>query len=295
MADTPVIIELAINGVGSKQRNPNIPRTSSEVVVDALSCLAAGASIIHAHNESIKLVGQAAADDYLAAWRPILAEYPDALWYPTGVGATALAEKLAHIELVADELPLRMCYVDPGSVNIGTPAEDGLPKGQPYINTYDDIRGFFALCERRRMGPAIAIYEPGWLQTTLTYERCGRLPQGSMVKFYFGGEWGLLARGKGVTFGLPPTRNALLAYLDMLEGSSLPWSVSLWGGDLLQTPVARLALELGGHLHIGLEEHFDPDRKPTNLELFAEARELCASVGRPVATCAETATLLNLP
>ena len=29
----------------------------------------------------------------------------------------------------------------------------------------------------------------------------------------------------------------------MLEGTDLPWSVSVWGGDLLQTPVARLALE----------------------------------------------------
>ncbi len=40
----------------------------------------------------------------------------------------------------------------------------------------------------------------------------------------------------GCTFGLPPTRNALLAYLDMLEGTGLPWSVSVWGGDLMTTP-----------------------------------------------------------
>jgi uncharacterized protein (DUF849 family) len=116
-----------------------------------------------------------------------------------------------------------------------------------------------------------------------------------MVKLYFGGEWGLLARSKGVSFGLPPTANALAAYLDMLEGSGLPWSVSVWGGDLLQTPVARLALEQGGHLHIGLEEHFDPDRKPTNLELLAEAAELCAQVGRPLATCAAAAEILHVP
>ncbi len=100
---------------------------------------------------------------------------------------------------------------------------------------------------------------------------------------------------KGVTFGLPPTRNALLAYLDMLEGTDLPWSVSVWGGDLMATPIARLALELGGHLHVGLEEHFDPDRKPTNQELVEEAAALCASVGRPVATTAEAEQMLGLP
>jgi uncharacterized protein (DUF849 family) len=293
-ADTPVIIEVAINGTGPKSRNPHIPRSPDEIRADALACLDAGAGIIHAHNADIRLVGQAAADDYLAAWRYILDKRPDALWYPTGVAARELPDKLAHIELLADELPLRMSYVDPGSVNIGRPDEGGLPVGQPYINTYDDIRGFFALCERRRLGPAIAIYEPGWLQTVLAYHRVGRLPRGSMVKLYFGGEWGMFAKAKGVTFGLPPTRHALLAYLDMLEGTALPWSVSVWGGDLIETPIARLALERGGHLHIGLEEHFG-ERKPTNLELLAEATDLCSQVGRPVATCAQTAELLDLP
>ena len=38
-------------------------------------------------------------------------------------------------------------------------------------------------------------------------------------------------------------RAALLAYLDMLEGTTIPWSVSVWGGDLMQTPVARMAVD----------------------------------------------------
>ena len=116
-----------------------------------------------------------------------------------------------------------------------------------------------------------------------------------MAKFYFGGEWGMSARSRGVTFGLPPTEHALLAYLDMIGDTGIPWSVSVWGGDLMQTPVARLALERGGHLHVGLEEHFDPARKPTNVELIDEAVALCNSVGRPVASCAQAAARLGLP
>ncbi len=129
----------------------------------------------------------------------------------------------------------------------------------------------------------------------LTYHRAGRLPAGAMVKLYFGGDWGMWARARGVTFGLPPTANALLAYLDMLEGSGLPWSVSVWGGDLMATPVARLALERGGHLHVGLEEHFDPDRKPTNVELVQEAVALVEAVGRPLATTADRARCSRSP
>ena len=83
--------------------------------------------------------------------------------------------------------------------------------------------------------------------------------------------------------------------LDLLDGVALPWSVSVWGGDLLATPIARRALERGGHLHVGLEEHFDPARKPTNEELVREAVSLCNEVGRPVASCAEAAQILALP
>ncbi|MFN0092388.1 MAG: 3-keto-5-aminohexanoate cleavage protein [Acidimicrobiales bacterium] len=295
MSATPVIIEAAINGVGKPERNPHIPRTPEEVKADTFACLDAGAGIIHAHNSSIRLVGQEAVDDYVAAWQEILAARPDTLWYATGVAASSTEDRILHHELLADLGLIRMAYVDPGSTNTGWVDKDGIPTGGSYVNTYDHIRAAFEQCERRRLAPAIAIYEPGWLSTTLAYHRAGRLPAGAMVKLYFGGEWGLLARSKGVSFGLPPTRNALLAYLDMLEGSGLAWSVSVWGGDLMQTPVARLALELGGHLHVGLEEHFDPDRKPTNVELIEEAVALCKEVGRPVAGCAEAAELLGVP
>lgn len=295
MSEQPVIIECAINGVGRKERNPHIPRSPDEVKADSLACLDAGAAIIHAHNSSIRLVGQEAVDDYVAAWRDILDERPDTLWYPTGVVASSTEDRILHHELLAGLGLIRMAYVDPGSTNTGWADEDGLPVGSPYINTYDHIRAAFEQCERRRLAPAIAIYEPGWLNTTLAYHRAGRLPAGAMVKLYFGDEWGLLGRSRGVSFGLPPTANALLAYLDMLEGSGLAWSVSAWGGDLMRSPVARMAVELGGHLHVGLEEHFDPDRQPTNVELLEEAVALCREVGRPVATCAQAAEILGVP
>jgi len=292
--DTPVIIEAAINGGSSKRRNPNVPREPTEIVEDTFRCLDAGASIIHAHNSDYKLTGQAAADDYLEAWQVILQERPSTLWYPTLSGGRDVHEVLEHIELIANEVPLRIGVVDPGSTNIGRPDDGGLPIGVVYHNSYDDIRTSFDFCERLSLGPSLAIYEPGFMQTTLAYFRAGKLPQGAMVKFYFGGEYGMFGKGPGVTFGLPPTENSLHAYLDMIEGTGLPWSVSVWGGDLIKTPIARLAVERGGHLHVGLEEH-SGTRKPINEELVREAVELAREVGRPVASPTEAAEILNLP
>ncbi|MGB3051393.1 MAG: 3-keto-5-aminohexanoate cleavage protein [Polyangiales bacterium] len=292
--ETPVIIEAAINGGSSKRRNPNVPRAPNEIIEDTYRCLDAGASIIHAHNSNYMLTGKAAADDYLEAWREILEQRPGTLWYPTLSGGGNVDEVLEHIAMIADEVPLRIGVVDPGSTNLGRPGPDGLPVGVVYHNSYEDIRSSFEFCERHKLGPSLAIYEPGFLQTALAYLRAGRLPRGTMVKLYFGGPYGMFGKGPGVSFGLPPSKNALLAYLDMLEGSGLPWSVSVWGGDLLETPIARLALEHGGHLHVGLEEH-SGERQPTNETLVEEAAALSRKVGRPIATPAEAASLLDLP
>ena len=294
-AETPVVIEAAINGETRPERNPHVPRTPERIQSDVFACLDAGASVIHAHSDDIMKVGRAAADAYLAAWRPILAKRPDVLWYPTlSGGGTDVSGKLAHVEILAREAGLRLGLCDPGSTNLGGPDADGLPVGIVYANSYDDVRYAFDQCTRLRLGPALAIYEPGFLRAVLAFHRAGRLPRGSMVKLYFGGDYGLFAQRPGVSFGLPPTENALRAYLDMLEGTGLPWSVSVWGGDLFDTPVAQLAVELGGHLHVGLEEHFHPERKPTNEEIVAEAAALVARVGRPVATIADAEKVLGL-
>jgi uncharacterized protein (DUF849 family) len=78
----------------------------------------------------------------------------------------------------------------------------------------------------------------------------------------------------------------------MLTPTGLPWSVAVLGGDVIACGLARLALERGGHLRVGLEDYQGP-RQPTNEELVREAVALCAEVGRPVATCAEGWAILR--
>jgi uncharacterized protein (DUF849 family) len=148
----------------------------------------------------------------------------------------------------------------------------------------------------RDMAMHFAIFEPGWLRNVLAYWRAGRLSPGSFVKFYFGGPYGILARGTGVTFGLPPTLTALAAYREILalEACPLPWFSAVVGGDLIDTPVARATVEQGGHLRVGLEDHAG-DRQPSNVELVREAVALCHEVGRPVATPRQAGDVLGLP
>jgi hypothetical protein len=118
---------------------------------------------------------------------------------------------------------MRMGVLDPGSVNLGSAGEDGLPGGFDvvYSHSYGDVRYVVAQLDELRIGPSVSIFEPGFLRTALVYHRRGKLPRGALIKLYFGGDASYLGDtgASGVTFGLPPTVRALEAYLEMLDGS----------------------------------------------------------------------------
>lgn len=285
---SPVIIEAAINGATSKAANPNVPITPDEIAADALRCIDAGAAIIHAHCNPVGGPDDEVAERYLEGFRPVWAKRPDALLYPTvNFGAGGLS--FGHLPIMAKE-GLRVGLLDPGSVNLGRLGDDGLPTSAfVYANSFDRIGEVFRLHDEHGLGPSLAIYEPGFLRTTLAYWRQGKLPAGTMIKLYLAEERGLM----GGPFGLPVTPTALDAYLEILGDCDVPWAVSAVGGDIGRSEVARLALERGGHLHLGLE-FYGGDRTPSNLELVQEAVALCAEVGRPVATCEQAAEILAL-
>ena len=293
----PVIIEAAINGVTPQAKNANAPITPAEIAADAIACLDAGASIVHNHVDQIMVPGPVAAARYLEGWRPVLAERPDALLYPTANAGTTVEESYSHIEPLVEACGMRIGLCDPGSVNLGALDHDGIPRGGiVYRNSHDDAAYQMELCRRLGLGPQLAIFEPGFLRAALAWWTAGAMAPGAMVKLYFGGDSGYLGgTGRGAPFGLPPSAAALAAYLELLDGCDLPWSAAVLGGDLTaDAPFVAAVLGAGGHLHVGLEDH-DGERTPTNAELVAEAVAQIEAAGMHPATPAETVDLLGLP
>jgi len=276
---TPVIIEAAINGVTSKQANPNVPRSAEEITADALRCLAAGAAIVHNHVDVYMASGPTAAAAYLQSWKGVWEAIPGALLYPT-VNGGPVEQSYGHLAYLA-AAGCRIGVIDPGSVNLGDFV---------YANSRPDVNHQVQVCADNRLAPSLAIWEPGFLRLALELWRDGRLPAGAMIKLYFGGSAGYL----GGRFGLPPTRPAFEAYLAMLEGCSLPWSAAVIGGDAIASGIAEWTLQQGGHLHVGLED-WAGEGQPTNEELVRAAVALCAKAGRPVATHDQTTELLGMP
>jgi 3-keto-5-aminohexanoate cleavage enzyme len=293
---TPLIIEAALNGTTSKARNPNTPKSAEEIADDALACLAAGAAIVHTHIEGFENSGDAAVQEYVRGWAPVLTERPGAILYGTVANGSTPEERFGHYRGLA-KAGMRMGTIDPGSVNLANHGEDGLPGSVSFVyrTSFKDIAALVDLLTECRLGPSIAIYEPGFLRATLTYEKAGRLPAGAFVKLYFAGPYNFLdGRRSNVTFGLPPTQKALDAYLEMMDGSALAWAASVLGGSVADTGLARAAIERGGHVRVGLEDYCGEDQ-PTNVDLVTEVVRISRAIGRPVATPEEAARILGLP
>ena len=290
--DTPVILEAAINGLTEPDRNPSVPRSPEEVTREALACVDAGATIVHNHTDDPIFDGVTAshsAAPYIDAWKPVLDEHPGIFLYPTMTGGgphTTIEQRYAHIPEAAAAGALTMGIVDPGSVNLGRFESDGAPSDAEtvYLNSYADTRYKVDTCVGLELPISFSIFDGSFMRAAVAYARSGRIRFGGQIKLYFGSDY--------LPIGLPPTPAGLDAYLDILGDCPMPWSVALPGGDVFATPIARLALERGGHLRVGLEDYAGPGQ-PTNVDLLEQARKLCAEVGRPVATPAQAAELLR--
>jgi uncharacterized protein (DUF849 family) len=92
----------------------------------------------------------------------------------------------------------------------------------------------------------------------------------------------------------PPIPEALELYLKMMEGLDLNWSVACPGSDIsiMDTPLARMALERGGSLRVGLEDY---TTGPSNVEQIDRAKKLVAAVGRRIITGSEAIEYLYTP
>lgn len=251
---------------------------------EARDCFEAGAGIIH-HHHDFRLDSPNSIDEMVAMGRAVKQRHRAALLYPDFLKEDNVQGRVGHFAPMLQAGVIDLLPVDPGRANSGQLDEAGLPMGDNKVQaSFDDANYILKLAHQYDKPLAIGIYEPYNLRWVLAHAAAGNLPRGSLIKLYFGGRHSLIHLGrKALNFGLPPTCSALDAYLDMLEGTQLPWSVGLMGDALLDSPLARYALERGGHLRVGIEDAAGTSPL-SNRQMVEAAVALARQVGRPVAT-----------
>ncbi len=269
------IITAAITGSRmTRDIAPYIPITTDEIVVSAMECWRAGASIVHIHVRDPETgLGSQDLELFRRVVEPLRAQTDLLLCLTTsGIPGRNLPvdERLSPLVLRPE-----LASFDAGSINLG---------GHVFANPPSFLDEAAGRMKQAGVKPEIEIFDAGMLVTALRMREEGRLEDPLHIQFVL-----------GTPSGAPATPKSLLHQYELLPPGAT-WSVIGIGRGYL--PMATMALILGGHIRVGMEDNIYLSRgvpAKTNAELVERIVRLTREYGNDIATPADTRRILSLP
>jgi 3-keto-5-aminohexanoate cleavage enzyme len=272
-----LIINLCPTGmVPRRAKVPAVPITPEEIARDVRRCFEVGASMVHLH---------AREDDEEPTWRAerfaeiceaVVAETPDIVLVVTTSGRnwSELAKRSASLTVAGRAKP-EMASLTLGSMNFVT---------APSVNAPEMIQGLASAMRNRDIVPELEIFDIGMVDYANYLIGKGVLEP----PYYFN-----ILLGSIGTAGVSAA-NAAAALAAMPDGAT--WAFA--GIGRFQLPANTLAMSLGGHVRVGLEDNPYYDWKSrgttTNAQLVERVVRIARELGREPATPAEARQLIGL-
>ena len=290
-----LIIQVRVNEGQMRSSNPHVPYSPEEIAETVVECWRAGASVVHWHAREPES-GKPSSDPtlYVEAARLIKREC-DIILFPT-LGANMLPtvkERTAHISKMAKDPATRPDCVPADMLTTNMDFYDSErrqfigSRDRIYLNTTAMLQ---ELCESMAaigVRPVAMIWNISSIRLTRTFIEMGLFTEPLMCEFTTFGD-GFEA------FGHPATIQGLQALVDFIpEGADWRWMVSTIGANPF--PIYAYAIAKGGHVAVGLGDHPYPEfGHPTNAGLVERVVQLAGSMGREIASAAETRRLFEL-
>jgi 3-keto-5-aminohexanoate cleavage enzyme len=272
----PVVLTAAIVGAEvTRAQNPNVPYTPEEIAIEAEKCRAAGAAIIHLHARTDEGAPSQARDRFQATIEAIRKRTDVVVQVSTG-GAVGMSidERCGGVDVrPAPEMGSLNC----GTINFGDDV---------FVNTRREIRDIAARLKAANMTPECELYEIGHLDEALALHAEGAIGAPLHVQLVLGVRGAMQPRESVISF----LKSELAA-----SGLAHTWGVAALGRH--QRPMTELAMRLGGHARVGLEDNIYLDKgvlAEGSAPLVARAASYARSIGRPICDPARARTLLGL-
>lgn len=274
----PLIVNAALTGmVPTKEDNPNVPVTPDEIAEDARRCYELGASIVHVHARDAEGRPTWRPEVYAEIVQRVRDRCPDVIVCVSTSGRlwSELEKRAAVLDLDGTLKP-DLASLTLGSLNF--------PR-QASVNDPETIKGLALRMAERGIVPELEVFDLGML------------------------DYGKYLVERGVL--RPPFyANLLLGSLGTLSAShfhlavlvqSLPsgWTWAGAGIGRFQFTVNAMAVTVGGHVRVGLEDNLWLDAAKTmpasNASLIERLVRLAGAAERPIATPAQARALIGLP
>ncbi|WP_394850905.1 3-keto-5-aminohexanoate cleavage protein [Pendulispora brunnea] len=252
-----IILTAAIVGAEvTRAQTPYLPITPQEIADEAARCREAGAAVIHLHVRNDDGSSTQSAERFAAAIEAIRAK-TDCIIQTTTGGAVGMS-----MEERAGPLACRpeMATLNCGTINFGDDV---------FINTRREIRDMAARIRKAGSIPELECYEVGHIEEALLLVKEGTLTGPLHFQFVLGVPGAIGAREEHVRF------------MRTLIPEEASWAVAAVGRH--QQPMTELAMRLGGHARVGLEDNIYLSKgvlSEGSAPLVLRAAQYARSIGR---------------
>jgi 3-keto-5-aminohexanoate cleavage enzyme len=252
-----LVLTAAIVGAElTRAQTPHLPITPQEVADEAARCREAGAAVIHLHVR--------AADGSNTQSSARFAEVIDAIRkkcdciiQPTTGGAVGMSIDERSGPLACKP---EMATLNCGTINFGDDV---------FVNSRPEIRQLAAKLRAAGAMPELECYEVGHVEEALSLAAEGVIGKPLHFQFVLGVK------------GAIPAREDVVHYLRSLVPPDATWAVAATGRA--QQPMTELAMRLGGHARVGLEDNIYLSKgvlSEGSAPLVARAATYARSIGR---------------
>lgn len=277
MTYDPLIVNLASTGmVPTKADNPAVPESPEEIADDIVRCAAAGATVAHVHARDPEGRPTHHKEIFRAIVARVRARAPEMIICVTTSGRVSreMAQRAQVLDLDGAEKP-DMASLTLGSMNFPRQASLNEPK---------TIRGLADRMRERGIVPELEVFDMGMLDYAkyLIERRVLQEP------FYFNFLLGSLG-----TLAATPLNLSLLA---QAVPAGATWAAA--GIGRFQLPANAMAVTMGGHVRVGLEDNLFMDaaksQPATNVALVERVVGVARAMGRPIANPREARERIGL-
>ncbi len=266
-----VILTCALVGAElSREQAPYLPLSPEEIAAQAAEAVQAGAAIVHVHVRDEQGRPTCRSDVFQETLAKIRQRCDVIVQVSTG-GAIGDSEE---DRLQPLEAKPEMASLTTGSVNFG---EEIFANPRPFVARLAGVM------LEKGIKPEIEVFDAAMLEEGIRLAKEGRIAEPLHFDFVLGVPGALAATERNLDFligGLP---------------AAATWSLAAIGRH--QFPMARLALQKGGHVRVGMEDNLYLEKgrmAKSNAELVAKAAGLASEAGRPLATVRQAREMLQL-
>ncbi|MEG1559301.1 MAG: 3-keto-5-aminohexanoate cleavage protein [Clostridia bacterium] len=256
----------------TKEHNPAVPYTVSEIAEEAYKAYNAGASVIHLHVRLDDGTPTQDAGRFKECFDAIRAKCPGVIIQPSTGGAVGMSndERLAPITLNPE-----MATLDCGTCNFGG---DDI-----FINTENTIKDFAEKMNARGIKPEIEVFDKGMIDMAIRLNKKGYIKSPMHFNFVMGVNGGISGDLRDLVFmaGSIPA------------GSTFTTS----GVGRFEFPMVTASIMLGGHARVGFEDNVYIKKgvvARSNGELVEKVVRIAGELGRNIASTNEAREILGL-